>query len=234
MTDAVPFLVGVLGGVPDASAPGAAFSWGSWRFANGARIEIIEPRGADGFLHRFLAQRGPGIHHVTFKVPSLGEACRGAQALGYRVVGYNDTNPSWKEAFLHPKEALGIVVQFAEASGPPPRWLPLPAGPPDPPEPVAIVGLRVRARSLERADVQWRDVLAGEPAEEDGGRVYRWAGSPMRIAVEVDPGAEEGPVALEVMGRKPVTLGPQPVPALGTVFRGLPARPGAPGSPSSS
>jgi catechol 2,3-dioxygenase-like lactoylglutathione lyase family enzyme len=220
--------------VPDASSPAEVFAWGSWRFANGARIEIIEPRGDDGFLHRFLALRGPGIHHVTFKVPSLRRACDRAEAHGYRVVGYDDRNRYWKEAFLHPKEALGIVVQLAEASGHPPHRLALPPRPPDAPDPVSIVGLRLRVRSPERAALQWARVLEAEPAEEEGTLVYRWAGSPMRIAVDVEPGADEGPVCIEFLSPRAVPLGPEPAPALGTVFRALPRRPDGPGSPSSS
>src|SRR4030095_6575510 len=77
----------------------------------------IEPAGDDGFLHRFLAQRGPGVHHVTFKVPSTRAACDRARALGLNPVGFDDSDPGWIEAFLHPKESLGIVVQFAESRG---------------------------------------------------------------------------------------------------------------------
>src|SRR5713226_3555188 len=109
------FLVGTLGGVARyGRSIGGAFIWTVWRFEGGGRIEILEPRGDDGFLHRFLAQRGPGIHHVTFRVPSLRAACERAEARGSSVVGYDDSDPSWMEAFLHPREALGIVVQFAE------------------------------------------------------------------------------------------------------------------------
>ena len=107
IADAGPVLTGALGGIPDSGAPSRAFNWGCWRFAGGGRIEVIEPRGAGGFLPRFLAQRGPGIHHVTFKVPSLTDACSRAEAQGYKVVGYDDANPHWKEAFLHPKQEIG-------------------------------------------------------------------------------------------------------------------------------
>ena len=117
IADAAPFLSGVLGGVPDAGRPSPVFRWGTWRFAGGGSIEALEPLGDDGFLHRFLAQRGPGVHHVTFKVPSTRAACDRAVAAGLKPVGFDDSDPRWIEAFLHPKEALGIVVQFAEAHG---------------------------------------------------------------------------------------------------------------------
>lgn len=213
LADAPAVLVGALGGVPYLGAAPGAFAFGQWQFDGGGRIEILEPRGRDGFLHRFLAQRGPGIHHVTFKVTSLREACDRAEAHGYEIVGYDDSNPGWREAFLHPRQALGIVVQFAE-SGPggtlPPR-VQLPAGPADPPAPVRILGLRLRARSRERARRQWETVLGGEPHEGEGALVYRWPGSPLRIAVELDPAADEGPVAIELASDRPVSLPGRPL-----------------------
>jgi len=150
-------LVGELGGEPTFGAVTDAFRFWHWRFEGGGRLEVLEPAGADGFLHRFLAQRGPGIHHVTFTVPNLGEACDRARAHGYSIIGYDDSDPEWKEAFLHPREALGIVVQFAQPGPPssragPPRWQP-PPGPANPPPPVTMLGLRLRARSRERAGV---------------------------------------------------------------------------------
>src|SRR5713226_996622 len=91
------FLEGILGGVARyGRSTGGAFIWTVWRFEGGGRIEILEPFGKDGFLHRFLAQRGPGIHHVTFKVPSLDEICERARGHGYTPVGRDDSDPSWK------------------------------------------------------------------------------------------------------------------------------------------
>lgn len=200
-------LVGVLGGVPDRSRPAGVFRWATWRFEGGGCIEILEPIGAEGFLHRFLAAHGPGVHHVTFKVPRLSKVCSRAHALGYDVVGRDDSDPSWKEAFLHPKQAQGIVVQLVEtapAPGPDPA-LSIPPGLPDPPPPVRMLGLRLRAHSAERALTQWRDLLAGQvEATGAGGLVFRWADSPMWLAVDVDATGVEGPIALELASDRTV------------------------------
>jgi catechol 2,3-dioxygenase-like lactoylglutathione lyase family enzyme len=228
ISDASPVVVGALGGVADSGAPSGDFRWGCWRFDGGGRIEVIEPRGADGFVHRFLAGRGPGIHHVTFKVPSLAEACARAEAHGYRIVGRDDSHPNWKTAFLHPKQALGIVVQLTEsAAGKGPwRWEPPPA-PESPPPPARILGLRLRARSAERARTQWERVLGGAPASGVAGElVYSWPGSPMRIAVEVEPGADEGPIAIEFASDRPIAVGADPV--LGRFFLPWAPPPGVP------
>ena len=223
MVDATEMLVGTLGGVPAHGQASGVFRWGSWTFEGGGTIEILEPMGDHGFLHRFLDERGPGVHHVTFKVPSLDEVTNRAERAGYDVVGRDDSDPDWKEAFLHPKQALGIVVQFAESVGgddePSAHWQP-PPGPPDPPAPVAIVGLRLRAHSRERARRQWETVLEGRPSEgPEGELIYRWPDSPMRLAVEIDPARDEGPVAIELASDRAIALPDGPHPALGTVFR---------------
>ena len=200
--DAPAALVDVLGGVPERSWPAGVFRWASWTFANGSVIEILEPAGPDGFLHRFLAAHGRGVHHVTFKVPDLALVCRRAETRGYDIVGRDESDPSWKEAFLHPKQALGIVVQLAESgSTPPPRDPPgsIPPGLPAPLPPVSILGLRLRAHSRERAITQWREVLQGEMGETpEGSLVFRWSGSPLRLVVDVDATAPEGPTAIEI------------------------------------
>lgn len=206
ITGLAPFLGGLLGGEPDYGAPSREYRWGQWRFAGGSRIEALEPTGQNGFLHRFLARYGPGIHHVTFKAPSLEQICDRARAHGYEIVGYDASHPDWKEAFLHPKQAQGLVVQFAETTiEGSRRWQP-PPRPANAPAPVTVVGLRTRAHSRERADTQWRSVLSGEPSEEAGTLVYRWPGSPMRIAVEINPEKEEGPLAIELTTPRPLTL----------------------------
>lgn len=223
MADAPAVLVGMLGGAPTGDGgPSGAYTWGHWGFAGGGRLEILEPLGDDGFLHRFLATRGPGIHHVTFRVPHLGEACQRAVAHGFRIVGHNDSDPGWAEAFLHPKEALGIVVQLVEsrlAPDTPPPSFRAPGGPPDPPPPVTVLGVRLRARAVERADTLWSAVLGGRRAASGGALVYRWPGSPMRVTVDVDADADEGPTAVEFASARPRSLPQTPHPLLGTSFR---------------
>jgi methylmalonyl-CoA/ethylmalonyl-CoA epimerase len=223
MADAPAVLVGALGGTPTGDGgPGHGYTWAQWRFAGGGRLEILQPRGADGFLHRFLAARGPGVHHVTFRVPDLGQACARAEALGHRVVGRDDSDPAWAEAFLHPKEALGLVIQLVESrpdAGDARPAFAAPPGPPDPPPPVTLLGLRTRARSAARADALWGGLLQGRHAQAGGALVYRWPDSPLRIAVDLDPAAEEGAVAVEFAAPHVVGLPRSPHPVLGVVFR---------------
>lgn len=100
IAEAPAALVAVLGGVPDQCRPSGAFRWATWTFAAGATIEVLEAMGTDGFVHRFLAARGRGIHHVTFKVPDLAEACTRAEKAGYGIVGATSpTGPGRKRSF---------------------------------------------------------------------------------------------------------------------------------------
>lgn len=155
-------------------------------------------------------------------MPSVAEACVRAESAGYGIVGRDDSDPEWKEAFLHPKQALGIVVQFAEP-GPPhagSRPMVLPPGVPDAPSSVTILGLRMRCQSVERATTQWKTMLQGTAVEGLRGElVFSWPGSPMRLAVEIDPVQNEGPIAIELASRRPLSLPVGPHPVLGTVFR---------------
>ena len=220
IADAVPFLVGVLGGAPyDGARGGPEFRFGTWRYDGGGKLEVIEPIGRDGFLHRFLAARGPGIHHVTFKVPSLDDACERARRRGYEIVGYDDSYDDWKTAFLHPKQALGIVVQFAQTSGVVSgRWRP-PATVKNPPPAVRVLGLTMRVSDAPRARAQWEGILQGACTVDGSRMVWRWPDSPMVITVDVDPAPAEGPVAIEVATSRPLTLPEGPVAGLGTSFR---------------
>ena len=200
---AAAFLAGRLGAQPDSSGPGFGFRWWQWSFRGGARLEILEPEGpADGFLQRYLVQRGgPAIHHVTFKVPDLAKAVARARKHGFDVVGESAVDPSWKEAFLHPKSAQGVVVQLAESHpelepDTMPRY-PFEGVPEVTPDPTAFVGLRLFATSAARARHQWETTLGGEASEEDGRLVFRWPESPLRVVVEVAPDDPAGPVGLE-------------------------------------
>jgi methylmalonyl-CoA/ethylmalonyl-CoA epimerase len=205
IADGVPFLVGELGGRFVDGGPSGNFTGGQWSFADGEKLELIEPLGEPGgFMQRFLAARGPGIHHVTFKVADIVAAAERVRSFGYDVVGYNDESPYWKELFIHPKQALGIVVQLAEEH-PLPEGMPAwnagwdaPQGPPPAEPPARVVGLRLTARSAEAAQRQWGELLGGRAHADRGILVYEWPDSALRLSVHVDASRAEGPDAIEL------------------------------------
>jgi len=120
---------GLLGGrwVYGGDSPG--FWWGQLEFSAGPKIELITPTGGpdSAFLERFLARNGPGAHHLNFIVSDIEQTLRSIRALRIEPVQVNLGNPRWKEAFLRPRDAFGIVIQVAEQSGPSPD-LAAPAG----------------------------------------------------------------------------------------------------------
>jgi hypothetical protein len=97
------------------------FYWGQVRFANGMRIELLEPTTDDpaNFLRRFLDRNGPGPHHATFKVPDLPGQLERVRAAGYEPINVDLSGETWKESFLHPKSSWGLVVQIAWTAGGP-------------------------------------------------------------------------------------------------------------------
>lgn len=227
IADVPEFLVGQLGGLSGFGGPSGAYRWWHWDYPEGGRIEVIEPDGPPGgFVQRYLDKRGPGIHHATFKVPSLSESCERAERLGYEIVGFNDSSPHWREAFLHPKQAMGIVIQMVEAephdgpeefdSGPPPPE------PPSPPPPVTVVGLRMRSGDRARALRQWGEILAGEPDAAQDELSFYWPGSGMRVAVTIERGAPDSAEAIELRADRELGLSREPHPLLGARFCQLP------------
>jgi catechol 2,3-dioxygenase-like lactoylglutathione lyase family enzyme len=223
--DALPFLVGELGGRPAGGGLNRAFAFRQWHFGPG-KLEVLEPAGPPGgFMHRFLERRGPGVHHVTFEVPDLDVACAKAESMGFAVVERDDSDPEWSEAFLHPKTSMSIVVQMvqvrrAEAVAPELRIVEPEPGDPDPGAlGIELIGLRLRAKSIARARELWCELLAGTGRLIDGELEVRWPESPMRLVVRrTGADAEEGPLAIEIACLRPalVPLGAHPV--LGAAF----------------
>ena len=214
---ATPFFEGVLGGAPAGGHPGVPYGFVQWQLAGGGRIEVIYPMGPpDGFLHRFLARGGPRVHHLTFKVPSLDAICDRAALLGYTVVGLDRSDPHWHEAFLHPKQAQGIVVQIVESKPRPDEQ--------DWPEPkprddaARMRGLRLSAHSGESARRQWGELLGGAGWIAGASLIFRWSESPLVVWVDIDPDREEGPLAIELDCSRDLALPDGPYPELGTRF----------------
>lgn len=124
IADALPLFQALLAGTPGEGGVGRGFTFQQLTFPGGT-IELLEPRGADSFLHRFLAGRGEGLHHITFKVEDLPAWAARLRAAGYHVVGENYERPEWRELFVHPKSGHGVLIQLAETlppdAGTPPR-----------------------------------------------------------------------------------------------------------------
>lgn len=94
---------------------GAGYRWLQFGLPGGT-IEIIEPITRDGFLYRFLTRRGEGLHHVTLRVRDIEAAIPSLTQAGYEPVDVDLTHEHWKEAFLHPRDTSGVLIQLAQTS----------------------------------------------------------------------------------------------------------------------
>jgi methylmalonyl-CoA/ethylmalonyl-CoA epimerase len=81
-----------------------------------AEVELLAPLEADSPIGRFLARRGPGIHHICYRVPDLDAALEACRKAGYRLV---DEVPrkgaaGRRIAFVHPKATAGILLELTD------------------------------------------------------------------------------------------------------------------------
>ncbi|MSR01757.1 MAG: methylmalonyl-CoA epimerase [Gemmatimonadetes bacterium] len=81
-----------------------------------SEVELLQPIGPDGPIAKFLAKRGPGIHHVCYRVIDLDAALARCRAAGYRLI---DDQPrigvgGKRIAFIHPQATTGILIELTE------------------------------------------------------------------------------------------------------------------------
>jgi methylmalonyl-CoA/ethylmalonyl-CoA epimerase len=115
LSEALPFYRDLLGlpVEPPETADGAtivAVTLGA------TRIELLEAADPDGPIARFVARRGPGIHHICLRVPDLDAALERCRAAGYRLI---DETPrpgahGRRIAFIHPGATAGILLELTD------------------------------------------------------------------------------------------------------------------------
>lgn len=82
----------------------------------GPEVELLEPVDPDGPVAKFLARRGPGIHHICYRVPDLDAALAACRAHGYRLVDEVPRRGAGgrRIAFIHPQATAGILLELTE------------------------------------------------------------------------------------------------------------------------
>ena len=115
LDDAMPFYREILGlePVPVSDSDGArieAFQAGE------SLVELLESSEPSSPIGKFVAKRGPGIHHICFAVPDLDAVLGRCRAAGLRLI---DEVPrvgaeGKRIAFLHPSSTGGILVELSE------------------------------------------------------------------------------------------------------------------------
>lgn len=84
-------------------------------YPDGRHVELLAPVEGSTFLDSFLARTGGrgGLHHITFLVASVQLALDVLHARGYATFGERPDDPEWAEAFVHPRDAGGVLLQVA-------------------------------------------------------------------------------------------------------------------------
>lgn len=81
-----------------------------------AHIELLEPYGEDGPIHKYIAKKGPGIHHICFLVSDVAKKCEDLRSKGYILLnekpiqGANNCLVN----FIHPKSTGGVLIEVSQ------------------------------------------------------------------------------------------------------------------------
>ncbi|MBI2819209.1 MAG: methylmalonyl Co-A mutase-associated GTPase MeaB [Acidobacteria bacterium] len=80
------------------------------------RIELLEPTAPDSPIARFLAKRGPGLHHICLRVPDLAAAVARLRQNGVRLINEVPGTGAGghKYVFVHPASAGGVLLELVE------------------------------------------------------------------------------------------------------------------------
>jgi len=79
-------------------------------------VELLEARDPDSPIGKFVAKRGPGIHHICFAVDDLDGTLARCRSAGLRLI---DETPRLgaegkRIAFLHPSATAGVLIELTE------------------------------------------------------------------------------------------------------------------------
>ncbi len=81
-------------------------------------VELLRPLGAETPVGRFLARRGPGLHHVAYQVEDVQATLAALRGRGLRLI---DERPRTgirgsRVAFLHPSSSGGVLTEIVQPS----------------------------------------------------------------------------------------------------------------------
>jgi methylmalonyl-CoA/ethylmalonyl-CoA epimerase len=81
-----------------------------------SEVELVKPTTADSGVARFLAKRGPGMHHICFEVDGLQAILDELKAKGVRLINETPTKGAAgnRIAFIHPESTQGVLVELYE------------------------------------------------------------------------------------------------------------------------
>jgi methylmalonyl-CoA epimerase len=79
-------------------------------------VELLAPLGPETAVGKFLARRGPGLHHVAYRVASIEDTLNALASAGLRLI---DERPRTgirgsRVAFVHPASTGGVLTEIVE------------------------------------------------------------------------------------------------------------------------
>ena len=95
------------------------YFWNIFSIGDLSRMELMRATEPGSFLDNFLASRKDGgVHHITLETPDIRSAKAHLEKHNIPYFGYSDQNEKWKEMFIHPKDAFGVLIQIAQMRDP--------------------------------------------------------------------------------------------------------------------
>ena len=82
-------------------------------------LELLEATAGDSPIAKYVAKRGPGLHHITLRVEDIAAALAQLKARGVRLIDDAPREGAHGSlvAFIHPSSAHGVLVELKQAAG---------------------------------------------------------------------------------------------------------------------
>ena len=80
----------------------------------GSEIELVQPTTDDSGIAKYLAKRGPGMHHICLEVDNIEEMMSQLRTKGVRLINEEPrlAADGKKYAFIHPESTSGVLVEL--------------------------------------------------------------------------------------------------------------------------
>ena len=88
------------------------------------KVEILQPLEDDGYMERFIAKHGEGLHHLTIYVDDVPAVDAALNAEGFQTVDLSADHPSWHETYTRPGSTFGALIQLSKPGDPWPDDIP--------------------------------------------------------------------------------------------------------------
>ena len=85
----------------------------------GANVELLVPTHPDSAIAKFLDKRGPGIHHICYRVDDVNEKLEKLKAAGMQLIDQQARPGAHNTlvAFIHPSSVGGVLTEICQDAG---------------------------------------------------------------------------------------------------------------------